>query len=564
MDLPLLLNRRRRGSSFFGAYGAYLLDGRLPSLIADFRNNVFATRSLDVYDYALAGQPAALVASFRDNAYLTSGRETMLSHPRHGLITSGRSTTMIVRDEDGIYKHGAHNLYRNGAGGAQAITVVSGRDYTIRMKGTGSIGYSGAATGTLSGTGADDVVRVEVTAASTTLTVTPSGSTSEIAVYQSDLGGMQLTSDGTDYVENNTGAALYATPVEYDVNGACSMPIWEARTNLNTRVAADASNWPVVGGAVCTTLAENKFGWFPGLKIASGGSANDFARSPLLGSVTSGVLYTFSILWKDDGSSSTVVVRLDETGIGSSLCTVTAAGVFTSILSTKGTLALLSHAEVDTDTYLTELTWTPNFTGASSFAVGPYSAVAGEYIIAYAGQLEAGLGFSTWMDTRGSTFTRAADNLYTLAASFGYRQTEGTIVAEFESAGYATVSSYICELHDGSANNRVVLRTNTSSAVALRSVVGGANKANVDAGAAQTSQDADKVAAAFKAGDNAVAFKGGASAAGSIAASQPSGITRLQYGSQGSPVQLHLNGKLYSLAYYPFRAANSDLEAASA
>lgn len=576
--IPALL-RRRRGSA--GGSSAYLLAGRRPTLVADFKNNYYAARSLDVGDYVLSGLDPSLVVNFRDNTYLTNGRELMTAHTRHGLITSGRSTTMIVRDSDGIYKHGAHNLYRNGAGGAQAITVVSGRDYTIRMKGTGSIGYSGAATGTLSGTGADDVVRVEVTATTTTLTVTPSGSTSEIAVYQSDLGGMQLTSDGTDYVENNTGAALYAAPVEYDVNGVRSMPVWGARTNsIPNSVFAGATNGIIgSGGAYPTGMgAANTLGLSPVIEIVGTGSEYGLPYLDLrfAGTATSGgqQMQLFPM------GTTTIAASSGQTWTGSFYWRVVAGSISASFeaqiriqernslgtfLAQTGTIVATPGSSIsrvfETRT-LTEATTAYTTTYPTLVALSAASIDVTLRI--YAPQMEQGLGASPYIPTYGSTATRAADNLYTLVSSFGYRQTEGTIVAEFESAGYATVRSHICELHDGSANNRVVLRTNISTAVALRSVVGGALKTNVDAGAAQTSQDADTVATAVKAGDNAVAFKGGASATGSTADSQPSGITRLQYGSQGSPVQLHLNGKIYSLAYYPFRAANSDLEAASA
>lgn len=458
-------------------FAAYFINGQRPSLIADFRNNVFATRSLDAYDYALAGQPAALVTSFRDNAYLTSGRETMTAHTRHGLITSGRSTTMIVRDEDGIYKHGAHNLYRNGAGGAQAITVVSGRDYTIRMKGTGSIGYSGAATGTLSGTGADDVVRVEVTATTTTLTVTPSGSTSEIAVYQSDLGGMQLTSDGTDYVENETGAALYAAPVDYDVNGVRSMPIWEARTNL---------------------------------------FLNSLALSTQGVTVTAQV-YTVSFI-----------------GTG----TITFSGAYLGFLVGTG-----ANDRVSVSFTPSAGTLTCTVSGAVTYA-----------------QIEAGLGASPYIPTYGATATRAADNLYTLVSSFGYRQTEGTIVAEFESVGGDGADfPRIFSASDGGNNNQINALLNSVGVCSISSVVSGSGVFTTIG--SFTPNAPQTMAAGYKSGDNAGSINGGS--VGSNTHAMPSGIVNLRYGMDPTPAN-QLNGRLYSLAYYPFRAANSDLEAASA
>jgi hypothetical protein len=155
------------------------------------------------------------------NKYLTSGPER--SYNLSELMTSVALGNATVIDKDGVLKWRLHNLFLNSETGAtQSITVVSGVAHSIRFKGTGSIVYSGAAAGTLTGTGANDIVRVEVTAGSATLTCTVSGSITVVGVYRSDLGGMQLNSkDGTDYLPTS-GAAGYALRRDYSrdtVNG---------------------------------------------------------------------------------------------------------------------------------------------------------------------------------------------------------------------------------------------------------------------------------------------------------------------------------------------------------
>jgi hypothetical protein len=70
------------------------------------------------------------------------------------------------------------NLFLNSATGAtQTITVVSGRNYFVSFSGTGTITFSGGATGSLVGTGASarDRVALLVTTSSTSVTCTITG-----------------------------------------------------------------------------------------------------------------------------------------------------------------------------------------------------------------------------------------------------------------------------------------------------------------------------------------------------------------------------------------------------
>jgi len=172
---------------------------------------------------------------------------------------STREATCI--DADGSLKWGLHNLFVNSAVGVtQTISVTSGADFTIRFKGTGSITYSGAASGTLAGTGADDIVRVEVTASTASLVCTVSGSITVVGVYRSDLGGMQLSSkDGEDYVE--TGASpKFALRVDHS-NGVPEVLAEPLGTNgiRNSTMQGAAVGIPGSGGSL-----PNNFGAFGG------------------------------------------------------------------------------------------------------------------------------------------------------------------------------------------------------------------------------------------------------------------------------------------------------------
>lgn len=105
------------------------------------------------------------------------------------------------------------NMALNSAVGAtQSITVVSGRVYTLSFYGTGSITYSGAASGTLNGTGANNRVSVTITAATTTITLTVSG-TVTLLQYEGTAGS-NPASYATSYIPT-TGAAVTRTSTNF-------------------------------------------------------------------------------------------------------------------------------------------------------------------------------------------------------------------------------------------------------------------------------------------------------------------------------------------------------------
>ena len=83
-----------------------------------------------------------------------------------------------------LVEAGATNLYLNSQAPApQTITVANATQYTISFYGTGSIAYSGAATGTLSGTGANVLSSVTITSATTSLVMAaPVGSVTNVQV----------------------------------------------------------------------------------------------------------------------------------------------------------------------------------------------------------------------------------------------------------------------------------------------------------------------------------------------------------------------------------------------
>ncbi|MCP5099872.1 MAG: hypothetical protein GY943_30325 [Chloroflexi bacterium] len=114
------------------------------------------------------------------------------------LVTFARAGNATVIDSDGLLKWAAHNFFLNSAIGAtQGVTTIAVQ-HTIAFKGTGTITLSGTSTdGPLVGTGADDLVELDITPTAGTLTCTVSGSCTDVRVYRSSLDGMQANPDAT-------------------------------------------------------------------------------------------------------------------------------------------------------------------------------------------------------------------------------------------------------------------------------------------------------------------------------------------------------------------------------
>jgi len=500
-------------------------DGVQPSLYLDFTRDVFATRELDAQDYTLDATKTA-----------------------HEIITSGRSTGQTVIDSDGNLKWVMENLYRNGAGGAQSITVVSGVDYTIRAA-SGSVVYSGAATGTLDASAG--VARVEVTASTTTLTITPTAAT-EIAVYRSDLAGMQFDKYGSDYLPNTTGAALYSLGVDYET-GVGGMQVWEGRTNLIPNFEVTSAKWNSSGAGVLTDQSLSVLGVFAGCLVESGGAATDGAINTGAFGVTSGVEYAASFVWSDSDSDS-INIRLFEAAVGISQASVTAAGVFTQGSVAKGPVVLGRHLQILPGLYRTTVIWTPNFTGNALLAGGPNSATPGDGILLYATQFEAGSSGGPWIPTYGTTQTRGADNLSTLLSSFGYNVNEGTVVADFITAGSEFDFGRVYQLGSGAAVDGKI-STEIGGDNVLRAYAD--DGATLSLGSASAAGSITKVAHAFKTDDFAASRDGDAVVVDTSGA-MPALNTSIFYGSN-NPASKHLNGEIRKIAYYPKRISNATL-----
>jgi hypothetical protein len=90
----------------------------------------------------------------------------------------------------------ATNLLLNSANLATQSVTVSAGAHTLSLRGTGSVALSGAATGTLEGTGAADRVRLTVTASAGSLTLTVTGSVLEAQLETGDAASSWVPTEG--------------------------------------------------------------------------------------------------------------------------------------------------------------------------------------------------------------------------------------------------------------------------------------------------------------------------------------------------------------------------------
>lgn len=185
--------------------------------------------------YSILGYKPPLVLDYENSKFRVSGSTSTAP----SVVTATRTGLATQLDASGNLVWNAHNLALNSATPAtQNITVVSGADYTVECTGSGSITLSGAGTGSVT-----EGNPVEITASTTTLTLTVVGSLDTMWAYRSDLGGMapvpltRRVAGSTTYVPTTSAAVYLPREEAYTyVSGSLVGPYYQkesdARTNL--------------------------------------------------------------------------------------------------------------------------------------------------------------------------------------------------------------------------------------------------------------------------------------------------------------------------------------------
>ena len=363
-----------------------------------------ASSGIRRYDnFVVNNEDPALVLDFTGSDYFTNKVVSSFANS----ITHEATTNATMVDSDGLLKWRPHNLALNSATPAtQSITVVSGADYTVECTGV-SIALSGASTGTVT-----EGSPVEITASTTTLTLTVTGSTGTMWCYRSDLGGMVDNPDrGDSYVPTTTSARYLPRIGHHVYNGSQWVDEGvfhesEARTNLIT-YSEDftGAGWADEVSVVLTT-GQSKWAGEADATQVDIVDVGDYIY--YTATVSASTVYTTS-WWIKLGTATQPVYGFYD---ASNSAWIDRAQYTVSNFESYGGGWFRVHFNVTTPSGCTSLRVYPIRENDGS----PVAGALGTYVI-YGAQFEAGSTPSSYIPTSGATVTRAADTLTIPAAN---------------------------------------------------------------------------------------------------------------------------------------------------
>lgn len=481
----------------------------------------------------------ALTFSFLDGSAYVKHAATPAndySGSAYGLLTYTAPSAKMLRQSDGVFRFGAHNLYLNSAAPAnQSITVRAGASYAITITGSVSVAASGAASGTwTAGT-------TTFTAATGTLTLGSTTGTGTVHLRRTPSVETYLATGGT---------AAYALPYEWDSAGnPMGLRVESAATNLLT-TSMDISAWSFVGAAAPSYVTSIDGASRAYLLREDSSTGNHFAYQYV--SVTSGATYTmWAIVEQGPGAR--------DIGMQSS------AGNFGRVFrlsdgttSTGGYVAPTSYGmtQIATGRWLCWITYTASSTGSALHRVElnqigspPYEytgdGTSGIYV--HHVQLEAGALITSIIPTYGATVTRAADAIELASSKFNSDGTQGTLFAEVATAP-DTTTRVVARLQTA-GEGYVLLRSTTNWRGYLWSggvyIFGSINVASGGSkGAFAWSQD------------NAALYANGAQLGTDTSGTPVALTTKLRIGSDGVTF---FNRHIKSIMFLPTRLTNAKL-----
>lgn len=233
--------------------------------------------------------------------------------------------------------------------------------------------------------------------------------------------GTRINSVGMLEVVGNDQPRFDYDPQTLDPRGLLVEP---ASTNLVHGSEPNFTDWADLV-STSTPLALNALGYFSGMSVASGG-----AKWHRLQADTDGWSAGQNLrvrVWYMAGTSGAMFLSLRnvDAGVDSSLSgTVGALGVHSAA---AGAITDIVNTVLGGGVYTVTYTFTPNAGSTSGkFGIGPFSASAGETVVALGVQVEIGAGTS-YIPTSGAAVSRAADSVtlnswvgvYDIALTYG-------------------------------------------------------------------------------------------------------------------------------------------------
>ena len=258
---------------------------------------------------------------------------------------------------------------------------------------------------------------------------------------------------------------------------------------------------------------------------------------------------TYSYIQVSDGSGNGAIVYFN---LSTGVISTAVAGVGTAFTGLSATISLVGNNVYKctlTSTSNTATSFVAQFGSSTDGSTNSYTGNGYSGIYIWGSQLEA-LAFPTsYIPTTTAQVTRASDNASMTGTNFSswYNNAEGTVYTD----AVVPTASYVSAISDGTANNYIVNRYNSSGTSAIVTT-SGTIQANY--GSPTLS---GKNASTYKVNDFASSVNG-ASPATDTSGSIPT-VNQLQIGSFLSAN--YANGTIKKIAYYPIRVTNTQLQA---
>lgn len=516
-----------------------MLDGETQGLALDFTDDHFFD------DTGFYGSAAIKDTTTPANNYDGSPVKAASS-----LLTYSGPSAKLTRGPGGVasvLRYQAHNLYLNSASPAnQSITVVSGATYAVTITGTVSVTASGAATGTwTAGTNT-------FTAATTTLTL---GSTSGTGTVH-----VRRTPSDSTYLAT-AGSARYDLPYEWDTNGDLQgIRLELARTNLalNSENFTHTSwNLDINAGNVTRTAnqAIAPDGTMTADKLVLNNTKT--AVSSYIGHAGAGAAVPFaSSVYMKKAEYDYGIITVGAFGSGYYAIFNLASGTVAANPSAGSTSA--SIESVGSGWY--RCTVMSSNAGSSEIIAiscssannlsSPGDGSSGIYI--WGAQQENGSFPTSYIQTFGSTVTRAADSDLTLATSaYPHSATVNSGWIEYVPFNVATAMVAL-RWDDGTANEVVSVGHSAAAALGLTVTDGGAAQTAPLTSGTATANATERIAFSWKANDFLFSDNG-AAAVEDTSGTLPT-VTSLDFGPT-------LNGYIKRIVILPVEKSAAEVAA---
>jgi hypothetical protein len=169
---------------------------------------------------------------------------------------------------------------------------------------------------------------------------------------------------------------------------------------------------------------------------------------------------------------------------------------------------------------------------------------------------------TSYIKTTTAAATRLADSASITGTNFSqwYNQTEGTFVVAVKTAPVNNVAQQAFYVSDGTTNENVFLRRNTSGVAAFALSDGGIAQGDIVISGTIAASATYKAACAYRLNDCAGSADGGAVAVDTLATIPT--VSQMSIGANISGAQM-LNGHIQRISYYRARLSNASLQSLS-